>query len=146
MSIDTTTGFKSRSEFCNYIVSAAQAYPSCVRKKTRTARQIGDLMCASCDPETIEWHLNNERIRKEIDHPILEFMAVGATGSEALNSELKHRSAGINQLHASTMRLKLRVSQLSKLLAFSSAMYDRTAVQMRQCVVLARVLKTWRLC
>ena len=103
-------------------------------------------MCASCDPETIERHLNNERIRKEIGPSIQEFMDVGATGSEALNSEMKHWFAGINKLHASTMRLKLRVPHLSKLLAFSSAMYDRTAVQMRQCVVLARVLKTWRLC
>ena len=146
MSIDTTTGFKSRSEFCNYIVSAAQAYPSCVRKKTRTARRIGDLMCASCDPETIEWHLNNERIRKEIDPSIREYMAVGTTGSEALNAELKHWFSGINQLRAPTMRLKLRVFQLSKLIAFSSAMYERTSVQIRQCMVLARVLKNWSIC
>ena len=64
-------------------------------------------------------------------------MAVDATGSEALNSELKHWFAGINQFRASTMRLKLRVPHLSKLLAFRSATYDRTAVQMRQFVVLA---------
>ena len=83
--IDTSSGFKSRSEYCNFIVAAAQSHPACVRK-TRTTRRIGDLACASCDPETIESHLNNGRIRKEIDHPILEFMAVGAAGSEAMNS------------------------------------------------------------
>ena len=73
-------------------------------------------------------------------------MAVGTTGPEALGAELKHGFSGTNQLHASAMRLKLRVFQLSKLIAFSSAMYGRTSVQIRQRMVLARVLENWSIC
>ena len=73
-------------------------------------------------------------------------MAVGTTGSEALNAELKHWFVGINHLHAPIMRLKLRVFHLSKLLTFCSAMYDKTAVQIKQCVLLARILKNWVIC
>ena len=144
--IDSSVGFKNRQEYRDYIVSAAHAFPESVRKKTRSQRSVGELLCASCNAETIEWHINNERIRKEIDPSILEFMAVGTTGSEALNAELKHWFVGINHLHATTMRLKLRVFHISKLLAFCSAMYDRTAVQIRQSVLLARVLKNWEIC
>ena len=68
----------------------------------------------------------------------------GATGSEALNAELKHWFVGINHLHATIMKLKLRVFHLSKLLAFCSDMYDRTAAQIRQSVLLARVLENWK--
>ena len=144
--IDRSGGFKNRQEYSDYIVTAANAYPESFRKKTRSQRSVGGLLCASCNAETIERHINNERIRKEIDPPILAYMAVGATGSEALGAELKHWFVGINHLHAPIVRLKLRVSHLSKLLAFCSAMYDRTAVQIRQSVFLARVLGNWEIC
>ena len=117
--IDSSVGFKNRQEYCDYIDAAANAYPESVRKKTRSQRSVGELLCASCNSETIERHINNERIRKEIGPSILEYMAVGATGPEALSAELKHWFVGINRLRAPIMRPKLRVSHLSKLLAFS---------------------------
>ena len=146
MSVDTSSGFKRRSEFCAYIASAAQACPSCVREKTQTERRIGDLLCAPCGAETIERHLNNERIRDEVDPPIREYMDVGTTGPDALESELKRWFPGISQIHSSAIRLKLRVFQICNLMSFISAMYGRTAVQIRLRLAPARVLKNWSIC
>ena len=118
LKIDISVGFKNRHEYCDYIVTAAHAFAGPVRKKTRSGRTIGELLCASCNPETIGWHIDNERIRKEIDPSILEYMEAGATGSEALNAELGHWFFGIKRLHAPAMRLKIRVFHMWKLLTF----------------------------
>ena len=146
LKIDISVGFKNRQEYCDYIVTAAHAFAGSVREKTRSRRTIGELICASCNPETIEWHINNERIRKEIDPSILAHMAVGATGSEALGAERKHWFSGINHLHAPVMGMRLRVFRMSKLLTYMPATYDKTAVQIRQIILLARVVKNWRIC
>ena len=73
-------------------------------------------------------------------------MACGTTGVEALNAELKRRLRGIFQLHAPTLRLKLRIFQMSKLVAFCKAKYNPGSAQKRQSVVLREALKTWKIC
>ena len=77
INIDSSMGFKNRQGYCDYIDTAANAYPESVGKKTRSQRSVGELLCASCNSETIERHIDNERIRKEIEPSILEYMAWG---------------------------------------------------------------------
>ena len=54
----------------------------------------------------------------EISPHLVDHMAFGKTGSEALNSEVKRRFAHINQMRASVLRLHLRVFQLCNMAAF----------------------------
>ena len=118
LKIDRSGGFKNRQEYCDYIATAADAYPDSARRHTRSQRSVGAPLCASCNSETIERHINNERIRKEIEPSILGYMAVGKTGSEALNAELKHWFVGINHLRALIARIKFRGFHLRKILTF----------------------------
>ena len=117
-----------------------------MRKQTRPQRSVGELRCASCNSETIERRINNERIRGEIYPPILGYMAVGATGSEASNEELKHWFFGVTHLHAPIMMPQIRVPHISKIMEFRSAMYSRTAVKIRRIVLLVRVFENWGIC
>ena len=142
INIGISIGFKGRQEYFDYIVAAANAHTESAREKTRSQRSVGELICALRNSETIELQINNERIRKEIAPPILEYMAAGTTGVEALGAELKHWFVGVNHLHAPIVRLNRRVPHVSKLLTFRPAMYDRTDVQIRQSFLLARV---WRI-
>ena len=62
--------------------------------------------------------MNNERIRRSIRRDMGACVAFGATWSEAANRELNGRFGRIMHLHAPTMRLKLRIFRISKLIAF----------------------------
>ena len=76
---------------------------------------------------------------------IAPFIAVGTTGSEAINAELKLWFRGIFQMHGPILKLKLRIFQVAKLSAFVSAMYKKTTRQIKQQRVLARCIKRRRI-
>ena len=115
--IDSSTGFESRSEFCTYVARLIRAYPEIASKRGRMRKTAGDLLTAACGAGDIERYLNNERIRRAISQRASEFMAVGATGSEALGAELKKWFGRIAQLHAPILKLKLRIFHMAKLSA-----------------------------
>ena len=140
-SISPERGFDSRGEFCRYLAHLAAAYPDISRKKGRTSRTIRQLLKSACDPGTIEWYLNNERMRRQVSRRLLPYIAVGTTGSEAINAELKTWFRGVFQLHGPILKLKLRIFQVAKLVAFSAAMYKKTTHQMTQQYVLSRCTK-----
>ena len=142
-SISPERGFDSRGEFMMYLSLLVTAYPELAKKKGRTSRTIKQLLKSACDPSTAEWYLNNERIRRNLSPKLRPFVAVGATGSEAINAELKLWFRGIFQIHGPILRLKLRISQVAKLKAFVSAMYRKTTHQAKQQIVLLRSTKKW---
>ena len=69
-------------------------------------------------PKTVERYLNNERIHRRIIKAILEFMAFGTTGPQAVNAEIKARFGRIVSTHAPILRMKLRIFHVCKLSAF----------------------------
>ena len=145
-SVDGANGFSSRAEFCDCLSDVVAAFPRLPGLTTKSNRYVWDHLYSACDPCTSEWYLNNERIRRRIRCDMGEFMAFGATGSDAVNRELKGWFDRIMQLHAPMLRLKLRIFQVSKLMAFCSARYNETTVQERQPVVLRRQLNDWEIC
>ena len=125
-----------------YLVAA---HPDLARKKGRTSKTISQVLRSSCDAGTVEWYLNNERMRRMVSPNVAPFIAVGTTGSEAINAELKLWFRGIFQMHGPILRLKLRIFQIAKLSAFVSAMYKKTTHQIKQQRVLARCIKRRRI-
>ena len=143
--ISPDRGFDKRSEFMMLLRYLVAAHPDLARKKGRTSKSISQLLRSSCDEGTVEWYLNNERMRRMVSPKIAPFIAVGTTGSEAINAELKLWFRGIFQIHGPILELKLRIFQIAKLSAFVSAMYNKTTHQIKQQRVLARCIKKRRL-
>ena len=141
--ISPERGFDSRGEFCRYLAHLVAAFPDIARKKGRTSRTVRQLLKSACDPCTIEWYLNNERMRRQISPHLAPYIAVGTTGSEAINAELKLWFRGIFQLRGPILKLKLRIFMVAKLVAFASAMYKKTTNQMTHQYVLFRCTKNW---
>ena len=109
-------------------------------------KSASELPTSACGAGNIERYLNNERIRRAIRPKLSEFMAVGATGSEALNAEIKKRLGGIVLLRAPILKMKLRIFHLAKLNAFCSARFNQTTYQIRQNCVLARNIRKKKIC
>ena len=57
-------------------------------------------------------------------------MRFGATGSDATNSELKMRHRRISLIREYILRAKLRISQITNIVAIKSALYNPTSIQM----------------
>ena len=88
-------------------------------------------------PKTVDWYLENERIRRPISRGLLEFMAFGATGSEAVNAELKSWFGRVVNIHAPIISLELRIFHFCKLDSFCSARYNAATAQERHPMVMA---------
>jgi hypothetical protein len=74
--------------------------------------------------------------------PFSEFslLSAGTTSNEALHAEINSWFRQTQMLHQSTMKLKLQVLRVGKLLAHNSAMYRPTTRQMASGAVLCRAL------
>ena len=138
-------GFDARSEFVALLRYLVAAHPDLAKKKGRTPKSISQLLKSSRDASTAEWYLNNERMRRMVSPKLAPLIAVGTTGSEAINAEIKQWPRCIFQIHGPIMRLKLRIFQIAKLSAFVSAMYKKTTHQIKQQRVLARCIKKRRI-
>ena len=70
------------------------------------------------DPDRIEWLLNNSRLRSTLPASALHLLPSGTTANEALHAELNSWFRQIQQVHRSTLQLKLAVFHLARLLAW----------------------------
>ena len=73
-----------------------------------------------------------------ISPSLVDHMAFGATGSDAMNGATKRWFCGVVQMNASFLRLKLRVFHLRNMSAFRSAMYNKTIAHVRNPLVFIR--------
>jgi len=107
---------------------------------TGSNREVRQLLWTATVPAKIEWLLNNTRARQSVEPSRLGLLARGTMANEALHAELNGWFRQIQQLHQSTLELKLRVLTLRKQLAHNSAMFHPTLKQMPANVVLAATL------
>ncbi|CAJ1423131.1 unnamed protein product, partial [Effrenium voratum] len=110
------------------------------RKLEGTKLTIGKLLFNLTAADRAEWLFNNLRFRHFLPRNVQMLMPSGTTSNEALHAELNSWFRQVQQLHRSTLQLKLRVLFLGKLLAHNMALYHPTARQMPSAHVLARRL------
>ena len=147
--IDASIVFASRAEFCRDISDVVAPYTAlarAARKSNRPNRRAKDHLRSAFGAGSIEWILNIGRIGEVVSPSARKFMRFGTTGSDATNSELKSLRRGISPIHASILRAKLRVSQISNLIAVTSSLNNPTSIQTRKRLVIRRLLHSWSIC
>ena len=82
-------------------------------------------------------------MRRQVSPHLAPYIAFGATGSEAINTELNLRFRWISQMHGPILKPKLRIYMVAQLAAFVSDMCKRTTDQMAHQYVLFRCTKNW---
>ena len=105
-------------------------------------RRLSEILRSSMQPARLEWMLNFRRFRQTLSLQEREHMAVGTTSNESLHRELNNSFDNVHRLHKSTLLLRLRIFQLSKLISHGRAMYGRSVRAARQQLVLARAVQS----
>ena len=129
----------SEREFVEALAALARSFPDDVDKMipgpNRTGRQI---LYTACAPARLQWYWNNLRVRHNFPQKFLAMLPSGTASNEALHSEIRAWFRETQQMHRSTLELKLRVLHLSKMITHGSAMQRPTLRQISSSVVLAR--------
>ena len=136
--LDVDAPFESRAEFVLLLAALVCLWADEVNKITMSRKPVYSCLVYASTPSRIEWLLNGTRYRNRCPPKTLELLSVGTTSNEALHSEMRLWFWGVRDMHQSTLRLKLRIFQLAKLIAHNSALFYPTTVQIRQKFVLAR--------
>ena len=103
-----------------------------------SGKTIADLLHQAAAGDRAEWLFNNLRMRHLFSKAENILLPVGTTSNESLHAEINGWFRQTQNLHPATLKLKLSILTLSKLLAHNSALYSPTARQMLSSHVLAR--------
>ena len=141
--MDSSVGFVDRQDLVRHLAALVSKFDQIASKKTTSNRKLHDWLLSACAPARLEWLLNWYRfvnLETTMSDPDRQYLATGTAGSEALHSELKNLLVrNTQQLHQATLKLKLRVWQLRKLVSHNSATHYDTTTQLPQHFVVQRV-------
>eukprot|EP00438_Fugacium_kawagutii_P034931 Skav206392 [mRNA] locus=scaffold834:641080:643152:- [translate_table: standard] len=112
------------------------------RKVTGMSKEVRKVLWAAAAPDRMEWLLNGTRFRHELPSHLRAFLPSGTSSNEALHAEVNSWSRSIRMLHQSTLRLKMQILQLGKLLPHHVAQCFPTSRQWTESIVLARALSS----
>jgi hypothetical protein len=133
--------FYTRVEFIEALAALSSLFPEDVQRRvTGSNKQLSKVLWCAASPDRVEWLLNNIRVRCLVDPARLSLLSSGTTSNEALHSEINNWFRQAQQMHRSTLALKLQILSLGKLISHNSALYRPTTRQIRSNLVLARAL------
>jgi len=139
--VQSTRRFKSRMEFVRCLAALVALYPDEVRRKVAgRGGTIHSMLVRTGDPSKAEWLLNYTRQKQALTESEAERVPFGTASNEALHAALNKWFRGIVRLHQTSLRLKLKVFLLFKLMTHNAAAYRATTVQMSQTTVAHRVV------
>lgn len=137
--LDVTKPWRSARDCIEAMAALCRCFPEDVDKiipgPNRSGRRI---LYTGCAPARMEWYFNNIRARHTLSPQQVTLLPAGTTSNEALHAEVRAWFRETQQMHKSTLRIKLRVLHLAKLLTHHAAMYRPTLRQIGSGVVLAR--------
>jgi hypothetical protein len=144
-SIDTTYSWRSRKEFVRHIAALCACYPEVAKMWHHSNERLRACMINRCRPSSFQWFYNWCR-HVNSGPPGEVLTATGTCANEALHNQLRSMMVRVTKLHAGTLRLKLRMFLLKKILSHGAAAYRPTLRTMTERMVTARIagiLKLW---
>ncbi len=137
---EAATVWVSRVEFLEQLAAISSAFRSEVVKKTEEGKSVSQLLWQAGQPDRLEYLFNNLRVRSAMSAVENSLLPTGTTSNESLHAEINGWFRQTQRLHRSTLKLKLDILTLSKLLSHNAALYSPTARQTLSSHVLARRL------
>ncbi|CAJ1441782.1 unnamed protein product [Effrenium voratum] len=142
-SVDGLSAWPTRIQFIEAVAALAREHSKNLERKIEGTREtVGKILYHLTAADRLEWLFNNLRLRTSMTSAALVLLPSGTTGNEALHAELNAAFRQVQQLHRSTLQLKLNILHLAKLLPHHVALHSPTAKQMPAGHVLARRVGT----
>ena len=137
--LDGSVPFFERCEWTQSLAAVAAVYRDDMdRVVPGPNRKVVQLLHTAAAAARTEWYLNNLRARHMISSKRLSLLPVGTTSNESLHHEINNFFRETQKIHKTTLSLKLKILQLSKLMTHNAALYYETTRQMAEAEVLAR--------
>ncbi|CAE7414269.1 unnamed protein product [Symbiodinium microadriaticum] len=137
--LDPTTPFYSRTEWVQMLAAVVSVHrQEADRLAPGPNRRIWQLLHTASAADRSEWYLNNIRLRHSFPRTYLNLLPAGTTSNESLHHEINSWFRETQKIHQSSLKMKLRILRLGKLISHNAAMYHQTSRQLSQAIVLAR--------
>ena len=138
--LDPSKPFYLRLDWIKALASLASVYKQEVERiSPGPNRRIYELLFSAASAPRAEWYMNNVRARHMMEPRRLSLLPVGTTSNESLHHEINAWFRETQQIHQSTLQLKLQILQLCKNLSHNAALYRPTCRQMPHAELLSRV-------
>ena len=137
-SLDGGSPWQTRMQFIEFLAAVSAVYRSEVTRKTESDKTVAELLHQAAAADRVEWVFNNLRLRQVFSRADNILLPVGTTSNESLHAELNGWFRQTQGIHPTTLKMKLDILTLSKLLAHNTALYSPTARQMLSGHILAR--------
>ena len=138
-SLDPNRAFDTRGQYMDCLAALTKLYPEEVKRTHTSGRKLRDLLASSCDPDHLEYMLNEARFVRKLSVQDRETFQTGVLGNEAFHLETKHVFMG-QSMHAAVLDMKVEHLQIRKLLAHNVCMYNPTVNPMDELeIVQAKV-------
>ncbi|CAE7429811.1 unnamed protein product, partial [Symbiodinium pilosum] len=132
--LDSSRPFLSRFEFIEALAALSATFPKDMnRKVTGANKRVAHILWRATDPDRAAWLFNNSR-------RVLALLPSGTSSNEALHAEVKNWFSETQQIHQSTLCLKLLMLTLGKQIPHFLAMAHPTISQCASRVLLARAV------
>ena len=141
--IDPNEPWHTRCEFLESLAALTAIHKAEVaRKVTGANKPLYKLLWSAGAPARIEWLWNSMRMRATLAPHELSLLPSGTTSNESLHAEINNWFRQTQEIHQATLRLKLSILEMAKLLPHNSAAYRPTLRQLPPGYVLARAAVT----
>ena len=128
----------TRIQFIEAVAALAALHSDDMQKKIDGSKfTVAKFLYKLTAADKVEWLTNNLRYRQFLPASRRILLPSGTTANEALHAELSAWYKQVQQMHRSTLALKLGTQTIGKLLSHQTALHWPTTVQMPHAMVLA---------
>ena len=138
---DALKVWPTRLQFVEAIAALAAVHSEdLARKIDGTKITVATILYNLTAGDRMEWLFNCLRYRHFLPEAVRVLLPSGTASNEALHAEINAWFRQVQQMHRSTLALKLRIQQLGKLIPHMVALHSPTSRQMPEGHLLARYL------
>lgn len=141
---DAEQPWLTRLDFIKFLAAVSSCFPEEMRRKTAAGSTLRASFAYAAAPTRCEWYFNTQRFHHSLSRASLEKFPSGTASNESLHAELNRWFRPVTGIHRQTLRIRLRIFQLAKMLAHNRALYRPTTAQWDQQTVLARSIASFR--
>jgi len=139
--VNSESPFYTRVEYIECLAALVSMFPEEVSKVIPGPNKpVYKLLWNAAALDRVEWMFNNIRVRHLIPLSEYQLLSSGTASNEALHAEVNRWFKETQMMHQTTLKLKLYILTLGKLIAHNSAMYMPTTRQFPSSCVLARAV------
>ena len=135
----------NREQIVECLAALVRLFPDEIKKQAPDGRRLHAILVSFAAPARLEWVLNFRRARQHIVRKDVDFLATGTTSNESLHREMNRAFDQVHAMYRETLRLRLAIFLIYKLLPHNRAQYGRGLRARRQGLMMNLCVNSMKL-